>query len=592
MTTLAAEAVTTAELAPARYAPLLDTVEIAVLADGADTVWNLDEAGPDVRVLRIDAPRAAVEVRLSVPLGDTAGYWQPGSDWRRTPVADWEGRAGVSLVKGLAAGCLYDATGATLLTFATADPVPEVALRYGVSEEHDTHVVHLHLPPSDEPHRLLFVPRARSVAAALRPLRTWYAERADPMPVPEAARLPLWCTWYAYNQDVTADEVARQARLAADLGFGALILDDGWQRHGHGRGYAGVGDWLPDEDKFPDFTAHVAEVRATGLRYLAWVAPLLLGPGADCHAAWAPYATRAAGVPGAHVLDPRHPEVRAHLVDTCVRLVRDHGLDGLKVDFLDEAMVYANDGGADVGRALLALLTELRAALLAVRPDLLLELRQPYVGPAMGGFGNLLRSFDCPADSTANRIRTLDTALVAVGGAVHSDPMMWDVGAPVESAARQLIGALHAVPQVSVRLDALPAAHLDALRFWLAQWRRLRPQLLDGTVEPGRPDEQYTLVESVADGVRVVDVHSERAVPVHCAGYAETVLVNGSSAARLVLDVQDGPHPVKITVHGPDGRIIERVQTTLAPGLCSLPVPRTGLARISGDSPATGDTAR
>ncbi|RKE17398.1 glycoside hydrolase family 36 protein [Streptomyces sp. TLI_171] len=586
MTTQAPEAVTTAELGRARYAPLLDTVEAAVLADGADTPWHTTEDDPGLTVLQVHAPGAAVEIRLALPLGDTAGYWHPGADWRRTPVADWEGRARVGLVKGLAAGCLYDSTGATLLAFAAADPVPEAALRYGVSEETDRYVVHLHLAPSERPHRVLFAPRAPGVAAALRPLRAWYRARTAAMPVPEAARLPLWCTWYAYNQQVTAAEVERQTRLAAELGFGAAILDDGWQRHAHGRGYAGVGDWLPDRDKFPDLTAHVAAVRGTGLRYLAWIAPLLLGPQADCHAAWAPYATRPAGVPGAHVLDPRRPEVRAHVVDTCVRLVREHGFDGLKLDFLDEAMVYAEDGGAELGPALVRLLTELRTALEAVRPELLLELRQPYVGPAMAEFGNLLRSFDCPADTTANRVRTLDTALLAAGGAVHSDPLLWAADAPVETAARNLISTLHAVPQVSVRLDALPAEHLDALRFWLAQWRALRPQLLDGVVEPGRPDELYPLVESVADGVRVVDVHGELAVPYTPGEFTETVLVNGSAADRVVMDVRGGPAPTEMAVHAPDGRMIDRIRTVLTPGLHSVPVPRTGLARIRGGEQA------
>ncbi|MFJ5885123.1 glycoside hydrolase family 36 protein [Kitasatospora cineracea] len=582
MTTPAAQAVTTAELAPARYAPLLDTVRVAVLADGADTPWQATREPSGLTVLAVHAPGAQVEVRLTLPLGDAAGYWHPGADWRRTPVADWEGRAATGLVNGLAAGCLHDHAGATLLTFATADPVRETGLRYGVSEENDSYVVHLHLAPADRTHRLLFAPRAPSVAAALRPLRAWYTERTAAMPVPDAARLPLWCTWYAYNQRVSAAEVEKQARLAAGLGFGAVVLDDGWQRHGSGRGYAGVGDWRPDPAKFPDLTAHVAAVRATGLRYLAWTAPLLLGPGADCHADWAPYATRPAGVPGAHVLDPRRPEVRAHVVDTCVRLVRDHGFDGLKLDFLDEAAVYAHDGGPDVGTALIGLLTDLRTALEAVRPELLLELRQPYVGPAMAEFGNLLRSFDCPGDTTANRIRTLDTALLAAGGAVHSDPLLWDPAAPVETAARNLIGALHAVPQVSVRLDTLPADHLAALRFWLAQWRHLRPQLLDGTVEPGRPDEQYTLVESVADGIRVVDVHTERTVALDLAAHRETVLVNGSAADRVVVEVRGGPVEAEMEVHGPDGRMIGRIRRTLAPGLHGVRVPRTGLARIRG----------
>ncbi|MEU6825431.1 glycoside hydrolase family 36 protein [Streptomyces atriruber] len=585
MSILSSDAVTTAELAPASFEHLLDTVEIAVLADGADPVWTLSELPGGLRMLQVDAPGAAVEVRLSAPLGDAVGYWHPKAGWSRTLVADWEGRSKVSLIDGLAAGCLYDYSGATLLTFAAADPVPEVALRFGVSEENDTHVVHLGLPASDKQHRFLFVPRSPSVASALSALRGWYeAAMPAPMPVPEAARLPLYCTWYAFNQQIDAAEVERQAVLAAGMGFGTLIVDDGWQRLGSGRGYSGVGDWTPDTDTFPDFTAHVARVRRGGLRYMVWVAPLLLGPQADCHATWAPFAPAAARVPGAHVLDPRHPEVRAHVVRTCLRLVRDHGLDGLKVDFLNEAMVYAGDGRGDVGRALLLLLTELREALLAERSELLLELRQPYVGPGMAAFGNMLRSFDCPADSTANRVRTIDTSMLAVGGVVHSDPLLWDTAAPAEAAVRQLVGALNSVPQVSVRLDALSAEQAEAVRFWLAQWRRLRPQLLDGTVEPGRPDDLYTLVRSQSDGVSVLAVHDERAVPVLPATHRETVLVNASASNRVVVDVQDTGAQVELDVRGPDGRIIERSEMSLVPGLHSVPVPTMGLATLTKTS--------
>ncbi|MEU8700693.1 glycoside hydrolase family 36 protein [Streptomyces sp. NPDC048680] len=585
MSTLSPEAVTTAELAPASFVPLLDTVEMAVVADGADPVWALSELPGGLRMLRIDAPDTAVEVRLSAPLGDAAGYWHPKAGWSRTLVADWEGRSKVSLVDGLAAGCLYDYTGATLLTFAAADPVPEVTLRFGVSEENDTHVVHLQLPASAAPHRFLFVPRSPSVASAMSALRGWYTtEMPTPMPVPEAARLPLYCTWYAFNQQIDAAQVERQAELAADMGFGTLIVDDGWQRLGTGRGYAGVGDWTPDAGTFPDFAGHVARVRRGGLRYMIWVAPLLLGPQADCHETWAPFAPAAAGVPGAHVLDPRHPEVRTHVVRTCLRLVRDYGLDGLKVDFLNEAMVYAGDEHGDVGQALLLLLTELREALLTERTDLLLELRQPYVGPGMAAFGNMLRSVDCPADSTANRVRTIDTSLLAVGGVVHSDPLLWDTSGPVEAAARQLIGALNAVPQVSVRLDALSAEQADAVRFWLSQWRRLRPQLLDGTIEPGRPDDLYTLVRSESDGVIVLSVHDERAVSVLPATHRETVLVNATTANRVIVDVQDTGAHVDVDVRGPDGRIIERNQMSLVPGLHSIPVPAMGLALLTKTS--------
>ncbi|MHC0433422.1 glycoside hydrolase family 36 protein [Streptomyces sp. O3] len=580
MSTPTHEAVTTAELAPAAYEPLLDTVEIAVLAPGTEPAWTLSELTGGLRMLHIDAGGAAVSVRLSLPLGDATGYWHPQAGWSRTLVADWAGRSTVSLVDGFATGCLYDHSGATLLTFAATDPAPEVRLRFGVSEENDTFVVHIELPAATDSHRVLFVPRSPSVASALGALRDWFAAQTQAMPVPESARLPVYSTWYAFNQQVDAAAVEQQAGLAAEAGCGVLILDDGWQHLGSGRGYGGCGDWRPDPAKFPDFTGHVDRVRRTGLRYTAWIAPLLLGPRADCYDRWAPRAPTPATVPGAYVLDPRWPEVRAHVVDMCVSLVRDHGLDGLKVDFLDQAMVYAGDGGGDVGQALTLLLTELRSALEAVRSEPLLELRQPYVGPGMVAFGNMLRSFDCPGDAAANRVRTIDTALLAVGGAVHSDPLLWSAQAPVETAARQLIGALHSVPQISVRLDRLPPDHLAALRFWLAQWRRMRPQLLDGTVQPGRPDDLYTLVRAEADGVSVLAVHSERAAPVRPAEFRETVLVNASDAERLVLDIADTAVRAEIVVHACDGRMIERSQITLKAGLQSLSVPRMGLALV------------
>ncbi|KIF06990.1 hypothetical protein PL81_04480, partial [Streptomyces sp. RSD-27] len=159
----AADPVTTAGLAPAPYAPLLDTVEVAVLARPpgaavrAGAAWTLAELPDGLRMLEADTGGAPAEIRFRVPLGDAAGYWHPQGGWRRTLVADWEGRASVSLVDGLAAGCLYDHSGATLLTFAAADPAPETTVRFGVSEEEDTHVVHLRLPAGEGPHRVLLV---------------------------------------------------------------------------------------------------------------------------------------------------------------------------------------------------------------------------------------------------------------------------------------------------------------------------------------------------------------------------------------------------------------------------------------------------
>ncbi|MFI6531860.1 glycoside hydrolase family 36 protein [Nonomuraea sp. NPDC050547] len=568
--------VTTAELMPAPTAHLLDDVRLAVLPASARR--ELKRLPGGAAVLEIHSGQE-MEIRLSVALGDAVGFWHPDCRWSRTIVADWAGRADISLVKGAAAGCLYDSSGRTMLAFAAADPVPECSMRFGVSEENKAFVVHLRAPAGT--YRLYLAPRSDSVAVAMRLLRAELGR--GPAPVPAAAREPVYSTWYGFSQAVEQEAVEQEARLAADLGCGVVIVDDGWQEKGNGRGYPGVGDWQPDITKFPDLKGHVARVRALGLKYLLWVAPLLLGAEADRFDALAQYAPASGGPPGARVLDPRHPEVRAHVVDTCARLVHDYGLDGLKIDFLDDAMVYAGEPThgdvADVGEAMRLLLTEVRAAL---APEALIELRQPYVGPGMAGFGNMLRADDCPADAVANRVRTIDIGLLAVRGAVHSDMLMWDPAAPPASAARQLIGALHAVPQISARLAGLGAEQREMLRFWLAQWRRLRPLLLDGEVEPGRPDELYPVVRAGRGDACVVTVTAERVAALDTARHRKITLVNGTAAPRLVVEVA-GPGGVFATVvHDAAGRIIERARRRLEPGLSVLSVPPSGLAILEG----------
>ena len=139
-----------------------------------------------------------------------------------------------------------------------------------------------------------------------------------------------------------------------------MFVDDGWQRLAVGRGYAGCGDWVPDTAKFPDLAAFSADVHDQGAGVVLWIAPLLLGRDAEVFATLGRFAPHAAERLHCHILDPRHREVREHLAATCTRLVVDYDLDGLKIDFLDTAMVYRGTPSSgdidDVGEAMQALL--------------------------------------------------------------------------------------------------------------------------------------------------------------------------------------------------------------------------------------------
>ncbi|MBF8187184.1 alpha-galactosidase [Nonomuraea sp. K274] len=572
--------VTTAGLAPAPTEHLLDDVRLAVLTHtpGATVGWELTAQPGGTELLEIHST-GELEIRLSIPLGDAAGFWHPDAQWTRTIVADWAGLASVSLVSGAVAACLYDSSGASMMAFAALDPVPETTMRYGVSEENKTFVAHLRVPAGGSPYRMAFARTSPSVASAMRALRGALVEGPG---APEGARVPVYSTWYGFSQAVEASAVEAEAALAAGLGCGTIILDDGWQELGNGRGYQGVGDWRPDASKFPDFAGHVARVRDMGLEYVVWVAPLLLGREAECFPALSAYASEACAVPGAHVLDPRIPQVRAHVVATCARLVSDYGLDGLKIDFLDQAMVHAGTPSpgdiADVGTAMRALLAELIAEIEAIRPGALIEFRQPYVGPGMTPFGNMLRATDCPADAVANRVRTIDIGFLAVAGAVHADMLMWDPGAPARTAARQLIGALHSVPQISARLGELSGEHRRMVAFWLARWRKLRAVLLDGEVEPGRPDELYPVVRAALGEECVISVTADRVVPID-ARYRKVTVANGTASDRLVLEVGGARVSVE-RVFRADGSRIEPSDRRLGPGLCVLGVPPSGLAEL------------
>ncbi|GGV85361.1 hypothetical protein GCM10015535_31830 [Streptomyces gelaticus] len=455
----------------------IDGVTVSVRASGGAVGAARGTAPGQSSLVHVTAGTAVqVTVRLDVPLGDATGFWHPDAGWERTLPADWSAWRPLSLIRSAPAGCLYDAAGQSLLAFAADRVVGQSLIRFGVSEEHKRFGVWLRFPlaPGESCLVRLATPGV-TVAAALRELRDWLTELSAVrlLPVPDFARTPVYSTWYAFTQDVNAADVEAEAALAAELGCGQLFLDDGWQLHGTGRGYAGCGDWLPDPAEFPDLPGHVRKIQGLGLRHIMWIAPLLLGNRSDAHRAWAGRAPRYVPHLDCHVLDPRHRDVRDHVVTTCRTLVEENHLDGLKLDFLDEVMAYADtppcsarEPGyiADVGQALAELLTRLRDDLRSLRgDDVVLELRQPYTGPAMTTFANALRASDCPADPVANRVRTLDVALLAPGGVVHSDMLMWDPDATPETVARHVHGALHAVPQISTRLSLLSPGHRDTL---------------------------------------------------------------------------------------------------------------------------------
>ena len=523
------------------------------------------------------------QVRLEVDLADAVSYWQPGLNTTRSLPPDWMEASVTSLVEGAPLGALYNAAGEVLLGWAAAEPVVELSVRYGVSEECNTFVIDVApVLPLDHELELLVRWDGQQVATVVRESAAWMSDQCPGAPLTPLpmTREPVYSTWYAFNQDIDHASVVSAASGAAAAGFGSLFIDDGWQQFGHGRGYQGCGDWLPDRRKFTDLADTVAKVHDEGLAVALWVAPLLLGAEAAVFQGLNRYAPLRSGPLNCAVLDPRFRVVREHVVGTCVRLVRDYGADLLKVDFLDQAMLYrAHPSGGDVddvGQAMALMLEGVRTGLDALGFSRVpLEFRQPYVSPAISRFGEILRANDCPADSLANRVSTIDARLVSVGQVVHSDPLMWGTSGGAVAVAQQLYASWFAVPQVSMRLDELPDDQHLALTGLLALWRDLVDVSLFGHLTVTGAERGYETVRAVDRnaGLSVLALYSPVVADVPSDATPHLTVLNATAADTVILRLQR--HVVDGVIRCPSGKQIG-VVAPCGPGLVELMVPPFG----------------
>ncbi|MDD7133279.1 MAG: alpha-galactosidase, partial [Bacteroidales bacterium] len=295
---------------------------------------------------------------------------------------------------------------------------------------------------------------------------------------PEAAFEPLYSTWYQFHQNVTDKAVAEECKLAAELGMKTVILDDGWQTEDGNRGYAFCGDWKPTPKKFPDMASHVAAVQKLGMKYMIWYSVPYVGFNSEAYAKFeGKYLYTEHGL-GCSVLDPRFPEVREHLVNIYVNALKDWNLDGFKLDFIDsfglrgeDPAVKENYAGRDimnVNEAVNVLMKEVSSALKAIKPDILLEFRQQYIGPAIRQYGNMFRAADCPGNAKDNRMRIASLRLTSGSTAVHSDMIEWNLKETPENVGRAIINSIFGVVQYSAMLKDIPQEHLEVIKKWIS----------------------------------------------------------------------------------------------------------------------------
>ena len=406
---------------------------------------------------------------------------------------------------------------------------------------------------------------------------------------PDAAFEPLYSTWYAYLQDVHAAPLEAEAREAAALGMKTMILDDGWQKDDSATFYSAVGDWQPVKSRFPDMKAHVDAVHKAGLKYMLWLAVPYVGDESKAFVRFKGKYLKVRGEksPGrSAILDPRFPEVREYLISTYERVVGEWGFDGVKLDFIDSFKVdgadpavaenYAGRDYREVPLAVDRLMRDVQARLRAINPDVLIEFRQSYMGPAVLQYGNMMRAWDCPADPCANRRRICDLRLTSQTIAVHSDMLIWSKDETPEDAALPILNALYSTVQYSMILAKINPAHKRVIRHWIDFSKKHGDALLKGRFTPHHAENGYTWIEGESEEERVVTSYSQDAVVRSGPTDRTIILVNATGAVGMLVELSAKPASIEMfNVFGePCGT------ADAGAGLARMPVPASGTAVV------------
>ncbi|HEY9290311.1 MAG TPA: glycoside hydrolase family 36 protein, partial [Microlunatus sp.] len=147
----------------------------------------------------------------------------------------------------------------------------------------------------------------------------------------------VYNSWYATGFDVQVEHQIRLAEIAAEIGAEVFVVDDGWFS-GRTGDRAGLGDWTPDQIKFPDGLGPLIEaVEETGMRFGLWIEPEAVNPDSDLFRAHPDWVYRAGDRPlvtsrNQYVLDLGRPEVLNWAGQTLRDLLSDGRIGYLKWD--------------------------------------------------------------------------------------------------------------------------------------------------------------------------------------------------------------------------------------------------------------------
>lgn len=561
------------------------------------TSENIEE-GLDIINIKLSSESTAKPPKFtlnwSIPSIDIAKFWNPNLGVDKATY--YGNRVKTSATRYAPVLSYMNMNDDNRITFAVADALNPLQFGSYLKEE-DAHF-HYYLVFFDEEYpkiktyetQILVDRRSQNFAKSLENVTTWWAKQDNYLPAhaPQEALRPMYSTWYSYHQNLDVDAIVEECRESKKIGMEAVIVDDGWQTMDNKRGYAFTGDWKPD--RIPDMKGFVDQVHDLDMKFMLWYSVPFIGKSANNYERFKGKYLYYWDSQGAWVLDPRYPEVREFIINIYEDAMADWGLDGFKLDFMaffkpgEETELTAEDGRdfASVYHATDKLMTDIMSRLKEKNPEILIEFRQPYIGPLMRKYGNMLRAADCPNMATINRVRTTDTRLLGGASAIHADMLMWHPEDHVEHAALQILNIMFSVPQISVRLNEIPQEHKDMIAFWMEYWNENQEVLMKGEFTAHKPDELYPVLKAQNSKKAIIGLFGNDMI--ETSEFKELGafdIINARNNTKVVLVNEEKLGFCQLQVFDCMGELVNERKIMLKKGAVVIDVPASGLIKLT-----------
>ena len=167
--------------------------------------------------------------------------------------------------------------------------------------------------------------------------RTLHDYARDRLPHGKTLHPVLYNSWEAVFFDVNEASQMAVAERAAQMGVELFVMDDGWF-HGRAIDNAGLGDWWPDEQKFPNgLTPLIERVNALGMDFGLWLEPEMVNPDSDLYRAHPDWVIHFPTRPRTEmrnqlILNLGRTDVQEYLIALLDRLLAKHNIKFIKWD--------------------------------------------------------------------------------------------------------------------------------------------------------------------------------------------------------------------------------------------------------------------